>query len=55
MYEIRKVLCDKDTDMVQIMIEFIKFVSQYLKRRQADGGLNRRRLYHMTYGKIGIL
>ena len=36
MYEIRKVLGNDDTNMVQIMIEFIISVRQYLKREQAD-------------------
>ena len=47
-YEIRNFLGNKDTNMVQIMTEFITFIQQYLKRRQANGGLNRRRLYQMT-------
>ena len=50
MYENRKFLGYKDTNKAWIMIEFITAVEQYLKRRKADGGLNRRRLYYMTYG-----
>ena len=28
--------------MVQIMTEFIRSIQQYSKRRQADGGLNKK-------------
>ena len=55
MYEIRKFLGNKDTNMVWIMIEFITTVEQYLKYRQADGGLNRRWLYDVTLGQNGTL
>ena len=55
---IRKIWGNKDKRMVLIMIEFITPDSKYLKRRQADGGFNRRRslrLYHMVEGKNGTL
>ena len=55
MYEIRKFLGNKDTNMVWIMIEFITAVEQYLKCRQADGGLNRQWLYDVTLGQNGTL